>query len=85
MSSQASKLLRLSLILLTGDLDPCLYLSNRNGGHEESLRRHIRDPIQDSTMWTGATQLRDHVGIEEVHRPTSRPKVFGGDAVGAAG
>ena len=77
------QLLCLGLILITGNLDPRLYLSNRNGRYEELLRRHIRDPIQNSAMWTGTAQLRNHIGIQEVQRPTPRPGVLGGDAVGA--
>ena len=78
------QLLRLNFILIPGDLDPRLYPPNGNGRNEELLRWHIRDLIHDGAMWTGATQLRDHVGIEEVHEPTPRPRAFGGDAVGAA-
>ena len=34
-----------SVIPLTGDLDPRLYLSNRNGRHEELLRRHTSGQV----------------------------------------
>ena len=84
LSSHASKLLRLGRILLTGDLDPRLYLPNRDGRHEELLRRHIVDPLQDGTVRTGTAQFGNHVGVQEVHGPIPQPRLFGGDAVGEA-
>ena len=78
------QLLCLRFILLAGDLDSRLYLSNRNGRHEKLLCRRLPDPIEDGAMWSGTTQLRDHVGVEGVHSATPQPKAWCGDAVGAA-
>ena len=55
-----------------------------DGRYEELFRRHIRNPVQNGTMRARAAQLRDYVGVQEVHRLIPQSKAADGDAVGAA-
>ena len=57
LSSQVLQLLRLSRILLSRDFNPRLYLANRNGRHEEQVRRRMSDPLQNCPVRPWAAQL----------------------------
>jgi hypothetical protein len=54
-------------VLLARDLDAGLELSQRDGGDEELLIRDGFEPRQDGSVGTWLSELRDHVGVEEVH------------------
>ena len=74
----------LRLVLFSGDFDPRLYLSYRNGGYEELLCWDIGYPSQYGAVWARPTQFRDDVGIEEIQVLSPPPGESGGDVVFAA-
>lgn len=69
------KRLGLARIVLSRDLDPCLDLSDRDGGEEQPVRGYLRDPAQYRAMRPGAPQLRYDVGIEEIRKTYSKTGV----------
>lgn len=61
------QLLRPGGVLLTGDLDASLDLTDGDGGQVEVIGGLRLNPVEDGRVGTRATQFRDDVRVEQVH------------------
>ena len=78
------QLLRLIDILLSGDLDTRLDLSDRHRGQKKLISGYVRNPIEDALMRIAPAQFRNNVCVEKIHGFIRKPVTLDDDAFYAA-